>query len=269
MTIQPSSATAAASSIPAPSLSIVVPAYNEAASVGDTVAGIRATMGIHGVPYTLILVDDGSTDETPMRLAALAAEYFATTCVVTHSRNLGLGRAIASGYAAATTDWVGWLPADGQFSAEDLYTLYAACAGKDAVIGHVRTTARGRADNLSRVVISCVSRVIMRLLHPRMPRFNGVMVVRRDLIAAERLVCHTGFINMEILDRIRRGPTDRSIGEREVSVVPRKNGYSKVANLRTTFAVLYDLWALRLDYLIRGPNEASGSLVEPKEQQDE
>jgi dolichol-phosphate mannosyltransferase len=235
------------------SFAVIVPAYNEAASVKDTVTSIRATMAAHGVPYMLILVDDGSTDETPLRLAHLLANEPARTRVVTHSRNRGLGRAIASGYAAANATWVGWLPADGQFSANDLYMLYSERDSKDAVIGHVRSAARKQADNLSRVAVSWLSRVVMRLLHPQMPNFNGIMVLRRDRIAAERLVCRTGFVNMEILDRMRRAATGAEIEEREVQVLPRQNGYSKVANVRTALAVLQDLLMLRLNYLLRRP----------------
>jgi glycosyltransferase involved in cell wall biosynthesis len=241
-------------------LAVVVPGYNEESAVGHTVADIRSTMAAHGVPYFLILVDDGSTDDTPVRLAELAADEPAATLVVTHPRNLGLGRAIASGYAVAPANsWVGWLPADGQFSAEDLYELYAARSGNDVVVGRVRTRARGRADNFGRVVVSWMSRAVMRILHPRMPRFNGIMVLRRDRIATERLVCRTGFINMEILDRLRREPTSCGIAEREVRVLPRRSGHSKVANLRTTFAVLRDLLVLRIDYLLRSTGQYTGA----------
>lgn len=259
MSIQSCSKMAAAVDRSVASLAVVVPSYNEESAVGDTVADIRSTMAAHGVSYVVILVDDGSTDDTPVRLAELMADEPAATLVVTHPRNLGLGRAIASGYAAATaTSWVGWLPADGQFNAEDLYELYAARSGKDVVVGRVRTLTRGRADSFGRVVVSWMSRAIMRLLHPRMPRFNGIMVVRRDRIATERLVCRTEFVNMEILDRLRREQTGCGIAEREVRVMPRRSGHSKVANLRTTFAVLRDLLALRIDYLLQPSGQHTG-----------
>jgi acetyltransferase-like isoleucine patch superfamily enzyme len=233
------------------SLSVVVPAYNESAAVAETVANIRRTLISHGVSYALILVDDGSTDETPSRLARLAGEDATNTRVLTHPRNLGLGRAITSGYSVANSEWVSWLPADGQFSAEDLYALYTARTGKDAVIGRVKSSTREQADNRLRVVVSWVSRLVMRLLHPHMPHFNGIMVVRRNRVPVDHLLCSTGFVNMEILDRIRRTSKDFSIGECEVNVFPRRSGRSKVANLRTALTVVYDLCALRIDYLLR------------------
>jgi len=230
---------------------IIVPAYNEAESISDTIADIRTTMASRAVQYSLILVDDGSTDETASRLVNLAAKEPESTKIVTHPHNLGLGRAIVSGYAAASAEWVGWLPADGQFCAEDLYELYASRGDGDAVLGRVKVSARERADNIGRVVVSWMSRAIMRVLHPRMPRFNGIMVVRRNRITCDRLVCRTGFVNMEILDRLRRAHAHTSITERHVRVLPRRTGHSKVANLYTTLAVLRDLWTLRVNYLFR------------------
>jgi hypothetical protein len=75
------------------------------------------------------------------------------------------------------------------------------------------------------------------------------MVVKRSLVPAEQLVCRTGFVNMEILDRIRRSFPRTRVTERVVAVLPRVSGSSKVANFRTLATVVMDLVRLRASYL--------------------
>jgi glycosyltransferase involved in cell wall biosynthesis len=232
------------------SLGIVVPAFNEAEAVMGMVRSLRRTLAESRVTYQLLLVDDGSTDTTPRRLAELSEEDPTRTKVITHPDNRGLGRAIVSGYVAAETRWIGWLPADSQFSAADLLALFTARGEADAAVGHVTVAGRTKADRIVRVVLSKGLRVLMRALHPSMPPFNGIMVIRRDLVQPERLVCHTGLVNMEILDRLRRIGTGRPVVEQSIQVFPRSAGRSKVANVKTTLLVVRDLVCLRWAYLV-------------------
>jgi hypothetical protein len=96
-------------------------------------------------------------------------------------------------------------------------------------------------------------RIAMRVLHPSMPPFNGIMVVQRRVIGFEDLVGRTGFVNMEILDRIRRAGQASRVAERPVTLQERRAGISKVANSRTVFLVLSDFVRLRVGYFgLRG-----------------
>ena len=95
------------------SLSIVVPAYNEEASIGRTIErtlaasqGIRRESDVDQV--ALIVVDDGSTDRT----ADIARRYPSIT-VISHGINRGYGAALKTGFAAASGDLLGFMDADG------------------------------------------------------------------------------------------------------------------------------------------------------------
>ena len=80
-------------------LSVVMPVFNEAATIREIVERVRA------VPSTeLIIVDDCSTDGTPAHLRELAS--LADVVVVQHERNRGKGAALRTGFAAATGDVV-------------------------------------------------------------------------------------------------------------------------------------------------------------------
>ena len=105
----------------------LVPAFQAAATVGDVVRGIRES-----VPRVLV-VDDGSTDDTAGEAARAGAE------VLRLPENSGKGSAVRAGLARALeTDatHVAFLDADGQHDPADLPALLtAAAAGEDFVIG--------------------------------------------------------------------------------------------------------------------------------------
>ena len=99
-------------------LSVLMPAYNEAATIRDVVAAVLAA------PFRkeLVVVDDGSTDGTGAVLQAIAAAE-PSVRVLRHERNLGKGAALRTAFAAARGDV--WLiqDADREYSPEDYPAL--------------------------------------------------------------------------------------------------------------------------------------------------
>ena len=86
------------------SVSLVIPAYNEAASIGDLVDRARAL----GAWHEIIVVDDGSADDTGARADGGRRD------VVRHPYNKGNGAAVKSGIRRATGEYVLIIDADGQ-----------------------------------------------------------------------------------------------------------------------------------------------------------
>ncbi len=108
------------------SLSIVIPAKNEAAAIGDVVKRAKEAFP----DAELIVVDDGSEDETGS-LAELAG-----ATVRRHPVSLGNGAAVKSGARAATGELIAFMDADGQHSADDLAALLDRMdEGFDMVVG--------------------------------------------------------------------------------------------------------------------------------------
>lgn len=111
-------------------LTVIVPVFNEAATVDRVVARLRAT----GLPLEMILVDDGSHDGTGDRIAALA-EQAADVTVIRHTHNQGKGAAIRSGLRAATGDVLVVQDADLEYNPDDLrYLLQPIVAGEADVV---------------------------------------------------------------------------------------------------------------------------------------
>jgi len=83
----------------APELSVVVPAYNEAAGIATTLRSLHDTLGGLGIAHEIVLVDNASTDATADLVEALAAPYVR---VLRNPQNIGKGGSMRRGMLAAT-----------------------------------------------------------------------------------------------------------------------------------------------------------------------
>jgi dolichol-phosphate mannosyltransferase len=105
------------------SLSVVVPVCNEAENVEPLAREIHAALA--SLPYEMIFIDDGSTDETLAILQRLKSDLPALR-VLRHSFRSGQSAAVASGVRAARATWVATLDGDGQNDPADIPRLIAA-----------------------------------------------------------------------------------------------------------------------------------------------
>ncbi len=159
---------------PLAELSIIIPALNEEEGIGPALRELAAA-----VPAAeIIVVDDGSTDET----GAVARAVQGVT-VLTHARNRGYGAALKTGMRAASRDLVAWYDADGQHRPEDLIRAVEETVGgpHDLVIGvRGKDSAKQRERALGKAVLFFVARVISR---EKVPDLNsGLRCFRRDAL---------------------------------------------------------------------------------------
>jgi len=112
-------------------VSIVIPAYNEAAAIEATIARARAALAaLPGIAGDIVVVNDGSSDGT----GAIAAS--AGVRVIQHPHNIGYGRSLKDGIAAAVYDTVVITDADGTYPIEDIARLLQPMQdGHDMVVG--------------------------------------------------------------------------------------------------------------------------------------
>ena len=106
-------------------ISVVIPAKNEAASLGALIDQIRSQDAVREV----IVVDDGSTDGTGELAARCGAR------VIRHDVSKGNGAAIKSGARAADNDWILFMDADGQHRPEDIPALTCQANNADLIVG--------------------------------------------------------------------------------------------------------------------------------------
>lgn len=221
-----------------PSLTVVIPAYNEAENLPiilpaalDFIRGLR--------DGRILLVNDGSTDNTTRTLGEFAAEPHMR--ILTHERNRGLTAALRSGFFAADSEYVTWIPADGQIPLPELAKILAACDGEDLVL----STYRHRPDGIVRTVMSRTVRLLMQVATGLNDRIEGPYLFRRALLDELELVSQTsaGSIGLEMVVKARAA--GKRIASTEIECAPRLSGRSKVANLHNIAAYIGEVWRIR------------------------
>lgn len=168
-------------------LSVVVPAYNEAAHVTDEICSLRDHLERSGLAFEIIVVDDGSTDGTGDVAEAAGAD------VIRHRRNRGYGAALKSGIDAAVYEWILITDADGTYPAEAIHALLERSDGVDMVVA-ARTGERVSIPLSRRPAKWFLRRLAGYLSGQPIPDLNsGMRLIRKDLVERYRHLLPSGF----------------------------------------------------------------------------
>jgi glycosyltransferase involved in cell wall biosynthesis len=165
-------------------LSVVVPVFNQGGSIVENVGVIRQRIADElGEPFEIILVSDGSIDETEERL--LEVEYHEVR-VFHYARNLGKGYAVKLGALEARGQWIGLCDSDLDLDPGDLghYVQVARERDLDFAIGSKRHPASSVSYPWSRVFASWIFQQLVRAAFRLNVRDTqvGLKVFSRDVV---------------------------------------------------------------------------------------
>ena len=225
------------------SLSLVIPAHNEALNLGPLLKRCLATLPELAPNFEIVLVDDGSTDDTvAVARKAMGAQASRLT-VVRHERKSGYGLTVADGLRAARGRYVGFMDGDGQFDPADLALLAARLPDADLVTGR----RRRRADPRYRLVIAGVFNILIRSLYG--VRFRdvdcGMKLMRREVLdAAAPILARSALLNTELY--FKAAKNGFRVVQVPVSHYPRVAGVRSGARLIPILRAIRDLVWLRL-----------------------
>ncbi|MEK6620194.1 MAG: polyprenol monophosphomannose synthase [Chloroflexota bacterium] len=166
-------------------ISVVVPTYNEAATVPQLAARLAAALP--GRQWELVVVDDGSPDGTADVAERLAPRL--PLRVVRRPGKLGLASAVIDGFRAARGDLLVVMDADLSHPPEVVPALVdAVVAGADLAVGSRYVAGGGTVDwPLRRRVVSRVACLMGNALVPVRDATSGFFALRRDVIEGVRL----------------------------------------------------------------------------------
>jgi dolichol-phosphate mannosyltransferase len=221
----------------APAISLVLPAFNEAAVIAQAVAEAEAALGRLFDHFEILVVDDGSTDGTAQAVRSVLADS-PHTKLLRHPRNRGYGAALRTGFEAATAEFVAFTDADCQFDLLDLGPM-AKLAKESPIVAGYR---HDRKDSWRRRFYSRGYNVLARaVLGTRVRDCDcALKVFRREALAKLLPESRGFFVNAEMLTRARL--LKLPLVETPVTHRPRLGGESKVSlwdiprTLRTMFA---------------------------------
>lgn len=100
-------------------ISIVIFCYNEEDNLLQVFQRTLEILKVMSADFEIIIVNDGSTDGTGKHCLEIVKDY-PQVKLITHPKNYGIGRALKSGYSAATKEFVCAIPGDGQFDVKEL-----------------------------------------------------------------------------------------------------------------------------------------------------
>jgi glycosyltransferase involved in cell wall biosynthesis len=226
------------------SLSVFFPAYNDAPSLPELLRKTFAVLQQHVEDYEVIVVNDGSHDNTGEVLQQLAAKHGPRLRIVTHEVNRGYGGALRSGFAASTKEFIFYTDGDSQYDVNELPLLLEQM---NPNVGLVNGYKLQRHDPWHRIVIGkAYNRFSRSIFGIRIRDIDcDFRLIRRSLMEAVTLQSTSGTICVELVRKLELC----GWGVREVGVhhYPRLYGRSQFFRLRSlfqTFRQLLRLWVL-------------------------
>ncbi len=218
-------------------LSVVIPAHNEAENLPRLVQEVHESLHAK-LPYELVVVDDGSTDETPKVLLQLAKQY-PTLRIIRHESSCGQSTALSSGVRAASYSIIATLDGDGQNDPSDIVGMLETWRSQaDPSLTLIAGFRQKRNDTRWRLISSKIANgVRSRMLRDQTP----------DSGCGAKLFPREAFLQFPYFDHMHRflPALMRRLGGEVVSHVvnhrPREKGSSHYGTLGRLRVGIVDL----------------------------
>lgn len=225
--------------MPARSLTIFFPCYNEEGNVRKSVEAATKAAQLVTDDYEIIVVNDGSKDKTGPIADAVAADN-SHVRVIHHPVNKGYGVALRSGYHGATKDAVFYTDGDLQFDITEIVKLWPLLDEYDVVTGYrIR-----RMDSLIRKLNSFGWTTLTKILF-RLPVSDvncAFKLFRRQVVANMPLESEGALIDAEVFARAKKAGC--RITEVGVHHYPRQYGQQTGANPLVIIRAFWELFRL-------------------------
>lgn len=220
--------------------------YNEEENIIPVVTELRDALNADGINFQLVLVNNGSTDRTPILIKELVAGDRRLK-EVTVEKNLGYGWGVINGLKGAEGKWIGYMDGDGQVEPADVVKLLqAAGSGRDLI--KVRRALR--QDGFIRAWVSNVYVMMVALLYD-LPFYDinaKPRIFRRQWLKTLSLSSRDWFLDAEIM--IKAGILGLSVKEIPIIFKRREEGSSKVRPL-TVLEFLKNIMIYRIGRELR------------------
>jgi glycosyltransferase involved in cell wall biosynthesis len=223
------------------SLTAFFPAYNDQHTIEGIVRTVAEEMRKVTNDFEVLVVDDGSKDETGAILDRLKTEL-PFLRVIHHERNMGYGAALISGFSNAKKDLIFYTDGDGQYDVRELHNLLAQLKPNIDLVNGYKVK---RSDPWYRIWIGAAYRQAMRWAFCLSIRDVDCdfRLFRRYIFETISLESRSGVICVEMAKKFERAGF--RMAEVPVSHYPRMHGRSeffRVRHLAYTFKGLLKIW---------------------------
>lgn len=225
----------------APSISVFFPCYNDGNTIGRLVLDAERELQRLARDFEIIVVNDGSRDNSAEVLRELQARV-PSLRVVTHEQNRGYGGALRSGFAAATKDLVFYTDGDGQYDVKELPILLMLLTDDTDFVNGMKMT---RQDAAHRVFIGNLHKFLMRWSFwlPVNDVDCDFRLVRRSILDRIELRSNSGSICVELVkDAQRAGAQFREVSVHHYSRQWGESQFFKPGRIVRTYLDLARMW---------------------------
>lgn len=223
------------------SLSVFFPCFNEEKNLPQLIKQALNYIPTIAEQYELIIVNDGSQDNTQAVAQELSQRYQPVR-VVSHERNLGYGAALQTGFARSRYEWIFFTDADLQFDITELQRFLPYTDQFKAIIGYRRQRAEGglRAFNarLFKLYIDVLFRLHVRDVD------CAFKLLRADHMRSLDLFSQGAFISAEFLYKLKKQGV--KFKQLAVNHYPRQHGEPTGANPKVIVQGVWDALKLYL-----------------------
>ena len=217
-------------------LSVFLPAYNEEQNILKVIKNVKEVLKKIAKNYEIIVIDDGSVDNTAQK-----AKEIPQVRLISHSKNLGYGAALKTGFYNAKYKLISFMDSDLQFDFKEINKFLDYIEDYDLVIGF----RKSRADKLVRKLNARIYSLLLNLIFNLNVRDVdcGFKLVRREIFKEIKLESDGALISAELLIKARK--KGFRIKEIEVSHFPRILGKQTGANPKVILKTFFEIIKLR------------------------
>ena len=231
------------------SLSVIIPAYNEAENILATLENVTTAFETLALPHEILVIDDGSTDATASLVTAHLADFPAVQ-LLNNERNMGFGWSYRRGVEAASLAYVVMVHGDNAWGWQTLREFFSRTGEADVIIGYTRDMLRSRT--WTRTFVSKTFTLLVNLITWRWLRYyNGLQIHKATILKSLAIESRGYGFQAEVLVKGLR--LARSYIEVPMDLIERQKGESKAFRMRNFIDVARTLQLLRR--LNRTPHE--------------
>ena len=243
-----------------PSVSLVIPMYNEELNIEHAVAAARRSLERHAGEWEIIIIVDASTDSSARIVARLAADE-PRIIPLRHEKNRKLGGTLRTGFAAARNDLVFYMDADIPFDPDVLGLAIRAMelTGADMIAAYRHDrTMEGFKRGLYTLVYNWLIGILFGWPH-RDINFS-FKLMKRSVLRAIELKSEGSLIDAELVVKAKnRGFTIQQIG---IDYFPRTRGQSNLGSFSVVLKILRELVRLYPEMRRRHRSEIASTSTE-------
>lgn len=220
---------------PLKSLTVFFPVFNEEENIPLLIDSASRIIPQLALDYELIIIDDGSTDQS-LNIAQELTAKKKQWLIIAHPKNLGYGEVLKTGIKAAKKEWLFFTDADLQFNLQELTDFLPYTNQYQAIIGYRVKRAEGFSRSINARLFKTYIDLLFRLHVKDID--CAFKLIKTDLLKNLTLNSGSAFTSSEILYRLKKKKI--KFKELPVSHYPRRYGEATGANLKVIIKACYE-----------------------------